>query len=348
MSSNLFVQTYGRYFFLSNAGPQLAKTQGSNISKFFSRNLNVNLANKAQKSLIWNQIRPVNNVMSSLKSSFFPFIPKRGMATHKDLGGRYGGKNSGGGGKWKSKLRWGWYLYRQPILFGLGVLGVNTFILPYVFQLPFAQQLKRHPKELVYGLIGLNVLVFLGWHSRNGKILKYITRYGLLYKDSNFNKWGMLGSAFSHQSFTHLLLNMFVLWNMGVPVAQMIGTPKFLEIYLDGAVAGSLMSILSPMVTGHRLLAPSLGASGAIFTIFGLLTYISPNVELAFMGIPIPMSAWAVFMSSFGINVAGMFFRWGAIDYAGHVGGSLVAIVWGTIFQKRMEKIRQERYRWKW
>jgi rhomboid-like protein len=344
---NVFVQTHGRYFFLSNAGPQLARAAQSNgLSRFFSRNASVGKMMK-DNWLIWNRIPRKTKPLDTLKSMMFPFGgARRNMATHRDLGGSYGG--AGGGGKWRQKFRWTWYIYKQPILFGTGVLAFNTFALPYLFQMPFMTPLKRHPREVVYGLIGINLAVFLMWQSRNARLLKYVTRYGLLYKDSNFNKWGMLGSAFSHQGFMHLFLNMFVLWNMGLPVAQMLGTGKFLEVYFDGAIMSSLLSILSPMMTGYRQLIPSLGASGAIFTIFGLLTYLQPNVQLAFMGIPIPMSGWAVFMSSFGVNVAGMYFRWGAIDYAGHVGGSIVAIIWGSIIQKRIERLRQRRSSWNW
>jgi rhomboid-like protein len=193
------------------------------------------------------------------------------------------------------------------------------------------------------------MLVFLAWKAPASMgFLKYLTRYGLLHKDSHFNKWSMIGSAFSHIAFWHVAINMFVLYQMGIPVARMIGTGDFLACYMNGAVVSSLFSIMSPVLTGYRSLAPSLGASGSIFTMFGLFTWLVPNVRIAYFFIPLPMSGWMVFLSSIGINVAGMFYRWGRIDYAGHVGGSIVALVYGNYMSKKLEERRRRQRQYGW
>ncbi|CAN6602104.1 rhomboid protein 1, mitochondrial [Trichomonascus vanleenenianus] len=344
-----FVRTHGKNFFLANID------SGATVSRFFSKNFSQ--AAKSRPTPLWRQVQtglrsnvwtrlPAAAPVEPMKSSLNPLTMlmrsgfKRSMATHRELGGRYYKGREDGGSNWKAKLRWNWYLYKVPLLFTGGVIAFNALAWQYIYQIPGLEYIRRHPESVVYGIIGINTLVFFAWKAP-GKILKYVTRYGLLFKDSNFNKWGMLGSAFSHQGFMHLAINMFVLHNFGIPLAKMLGAATFTEIYLDGAILSSLISIMAPVLTGRKILAPSLGASGAVFTMFGLLSYLLPHMKVSLYFIPIPLNAWEVFLASMGVNAAGLFFRWGAIDYAGHLGGSIAALVWGKIVQTRIEKRRE-------
>ncbi|ANB11230.1 Pcp1p [Sugiyamaella lignohabitans] len=267
------------------------------------------------------------------------------MATHRDhgYGGSNGGSSYGRGGNWGKFNRYKNILvnHRVPLLFTGAVLTVTTFIFPVLFQMPGMGVVKQNPQLVVYALIGLNVAGFLAWKTKQGS--RFMYRYGLLHKDSQFNKWSMIGSAFSHQEFWHIGINMYVLYNFGTTVASWVGTEQFLAAYIDGAVISSLASLMLPVLVRRFQNIPSLGASGAVFTTFGLFSYLAPHAKLALMFIPLPFGAWTVFLGTMAYNGAGLFMRFGLSDYAGHLGGSIVGIIWGYYLTQRARRIRQRR-----
>lgn len=315
--------------------------------------------------LVWSQKLPLPSLnvvtrsfsTSRLLISSKPVAPRpllsplsrggsRFMATFRDLGYGPGGKNRrsggyGGRGFGNSFMRF-FQTYRSPILFTLATLGVSHFVLPPLINnvLP---GLKRNPDLVVYGLMAVNLAAFLAWKSP-GAGSRFMARYGLLYKDPmRFNVWGMLGSAFSHQEFWHIGVNMFVLYNFGMPLARWIGSDQFLSAYLDGAVLSSLGSLMLPVLIRRYTPIPSLGASGAVFTVFGIFTYLVPTAKLALFFIPLPIGAWPVFLCTAAYNAAGMFMRFGGSDYAGHLAGSIAGIAWGYYLSEKAKKARQRR-----
>jgi membrane associated rhomboid family serine protease len=77
--------------------------------------------------------------------------------------------------------------------------------------------------------------------------------------------WRLLTVTLLHGSLLHLALNMYALYLAGPIVERWYGSTRFLLIYLACAAAGSVGSF----VFGGD--APSVGASGAIFGLFGVL-----------------------------------------------------------------------------
>jgi rhomboid-like protein len=225
-------------------------------------------------------------------------------------------------------------------LFAGSVVAFNHLVLPWAFQMPGISTLRRHPDYVVWGLMAINGAGFLAWKS--GRFAsRFMYRYGLLHKDRQFNVWQMLGSAFSHQELWHVGLNMFVLYQFGMPVARWMGSDQFLAAYMDGAVLSSLGSIMFPLLARTFVNVPSLGASGAVFGIFGIFSYLVPHAKLALFFIPLPIGAWGVFLGTLAYNAAGIFWRFGGSDYAGHVAGSLVGIVWGWLVSERIRRQRE-------
>lgn len=71
-------------------------------------------------------------------------------------------------------------------------------------------------------------------------------------------------SMFLHVDMTHLIFNGMGLYIFGTSIEQLFGHHRFLLIYILGGLAGSVASFLiSP--------GASVGASGAVFAIFGAL-----------------------------------------------------------------------------
>ncbi|MCU1574903.1 MAG: rhomboid family intrarane serine protease [Micrococcaceae bacterium] len=85
---------------------------------------------------------------------------------------------------------------------------------------------------------------------------------------TEFQPWRMLTAAFLHsQNFLpHILFNMYALWILGNALEPVLGRARFLALYLISAFGGSVgVLLLSPLGV------PVVGASGAIFGLFGAL-----------------------------------------------------------------------------
>lgn len=119
----------------------------------------------------------------------------------------------------------------------------------------------------------------------------------------------------------HLLFNMYALWLAGPFVERMYGRWRFLVFYLVFAAGGSLLTFALSTGPGSRY---AVGASGAIFGLFGLLFAaqrihrpVLDSRSRAFLG---QLGALLALNLVFGFVVAG-------IDNMAHIGG-LVAGVW--------------------
>lgn len=89
-----------------------------------------------------------------------------------------------------------------------------------------------------------------------------------------FEPWRMLTAAFLHsQGFIlHIVLNMYMLWIFGQALEPLLGRIRFLAVYLISAIGGSVgYLVLTPAYVPGVPLSGVVGASGAIFGLFGAL-----------------------------------------------------------------------------
>lgn len=77
--------------------------------------------------------------------------------------------------------------------------------------------------------------------------------------------WRLATSMFLHAGIPHILFNMYALWLFGGQLEREVGTKSFLSLYAASGLAGGslfyLLNLASPQ--------PAVGASGAIFGLFG-------------------------------------------------------------------------------
>jgi rhomboid protease GluP len=85
---------------------------------------------------------------------------------------------------------------------------------------------------------------------------------GAMYDAGEY--WRLLSVALVHGSFIHLGFNMYALWIIGPIVEALYGPGRFAGIYLVCAAAGSAASFATSA-------NPAVGASGAVFGLFGAL-----------------------------------------------------------------------------
>jgi membrane associated rhomboid family serine protease len=89
-----------------------------------------------------------------------------------------------------------------------------------------------------------------------------------------FEPWRMITAAFLHSpdSLLHIMLNMYTLWIFGQALEPLLGRVRFLALYLLSAVGGSVgYLLLNPVLVPGQGLVGVVGASGAIFGLFGAM-----------------------------------------------------------------------------
>jgi rhomboid protease GluP len=139
--------------------------------------------------------------------------------------------------------------------------------------------------------------------------------------------WRLFTSLFLHGSLMHLAVNMYSLYSVGSMVEILCGRAKYLSVYFVCGLAASAASL------GYNTLrarpAISIGASGAIFAIFGfflVLMWLRKDL--------VHPSARRQTLQSGAIFIAANLFLGLAnsgIDNAAHIGGLISGCLAGLI-----------------
>lgn len=116
-------------------------------------------------------------------------------------------------------------------------------------------------------LLVLNVLVFIAVRSGSPQLLSDLVLVPLLV-DSE--PWRLLTSAFTHVQIFHIFSNLFMLYQVGPPLEQMLGRLRFTVLYLLSALGGGVAVWVLSAPGGATL-----GASGAVLGLVGALLVIS-------------------------------------------------------------------------
>lgn len=143
-----------------------------------------------------------------------------------------------------------------------------------------------------------------------------------------FEPWRLLTAALVHSGIWHIGLNMLALWIIGRSLEPMLGRWRFLSLYVLGALGGSVaVAIISPGTA-------TVGASGAVFALFGALLVIGLHLGANMTGL------WVLL----GINLVIGFVPGFNIAWQAHVGGALVGALVGFIIlrtRKRSQRTGQ-------
>jgi len=176
-----------------------------------------------------------------------------------------------------------------------------------------------------YILIALNVAFYVYTSFVGGDFLntsgRMILEYGqinvlVLYEAQYYR---LLTSMFVHANIAHLAGNMLFLLIFGLRSEEMFSLPEYLLIYFLGGLTGNLLSLLL-----LPLDVPSVGASGAIFAMFGAATiYARRSFSQSIIGALI-YAFFLLFLSSGpGVN-----------NYA-HIGGLITGLLLGYLLALR-------------
>jgi membrane associated rhomboid family serine protease len=187
-----------------------------------------------------------------------------------------------------------------------------------------------YPAYVTWAIVAINVLVFVvdgalgGGISFTGSGGGPLSEAGFVHGPAvaDGEWWRLITAAFLHLNVLHIAFNMYALWLFGPIMEQMYGHVEFAVIYLLCALGGNVLTILlAPDV-------PALGASGAIFGLFGLAFIVSRRRHLL-----LGPQARAVLSQVGTLLVLNLIitFTIPFISWTGHVGGLIVGGVIGLL-----------------
>ncbi|MDX2912731.1 rhomboid family intramembrane serine protease [Streptomyces griseiscabiei] len=178
------------------------------------------------------------------------------------------------------------------------------------------------PRLVTKILIGANLLLFLvqqalgdaftdrfdlvarAWDPELGSSLQGVAE-GQWYR--------LVTSMFLHGSVMHIAFNMLSLWWIGGPLEAALGRARYLTLYFVSGLAGSALTYL--LAEPNQA---SLGASGAIFGLFGATAVLMRRLRYDMRPVIILLV----------INLV-ITFGWSSIAWQAHVGGLVGGVLIG-------------------
>jgi rhomboid protease GluP len=180
-----------------------------------------------------------------------------------------------------------------------------------------------------YILIALNIAFYIYTSAVGGDFLNtdihMIVQYGqvnslVIYSGYYYQ---LFTSMFVHANIAHLAGNMLFLLIFGLRGEEMFSLPEYLAIYFLGGLTGNLLSLLL-----LPLDVPSVGASGAIFAMFGACTiYARRAVRQSIIGALIYAFFLLLLSSGLGVN-----------NFA-HIGGLVTGLLVGYVLAARRKPV---------
>lgn len=133
--------------------------------------------------------------------------------------------------------------------------------------------------------------------------------------------WRLVNPIFLHLNLLHLFFNSYALLNLGPILEDIIGSRRFLTIFIATGVFSFLVSsLLSPYSAG-------VGASGSLFGMIGFgIAFGYRRGGTLFRAFASDLTRWALFGLVFSLSPG--------IDLAAHVGGFVAGVLFGLIVER--------------
>ncbi len=187
----------------------------------------------------------------------------------------------------------------------------------------------RQPGEILGGLIPqahfttvlillINFGLFLG-QQYSTVLFNLGAKFGP-YIFQGHQYWRLVTAGFLHGGWLHILMNSWVLYDLGAQVEQVYGTPRFLSIYFAGTVGGFYLSaVQNPGI-------PSVGSSAGIMGLIGaMIAFGVANRSSVGRQIRNFYARWVVYIIAFGLIPQF------AVDNWAHIGGLAAGFALGYV-----------------
>lgn len=191
---------------------------------------------------------------------------------------------------------------------------------------PYGGKRSGDPRLTSFVLIALNVAVFVAVYLTGRGRSSLVDLLALLPQSavrlgaggpvevqgvSGGAVWQLLTSGFTHVQLLHIAFNMLALYFLGPTLESVLGRTRFLAVYLVSLLGGSAAVMLLAAPNGQTI-----GASGAIFGLFGALLVVALKVR----GQVQQILVWL------GLNLV-ITFTVPGISWQGHLGGLVTGAV---------------------
>ncbi|MEV4291842.1 rhomboid family intramembrane serine protease [Nonomuraea bangladeshensis] len=157
---------------------------------------------------------------------------------------------------------------------------------------------------VTYAILVINLLIFGAQYLTGDRVTGELAMWpaGVALGEQYHR---LITAAFVHGGVMHILFNSWALYVVGPYLERSFGHARYIAIYLISALGGSVLGLwLDP------LSQPTVGASGAIFGLFGAVFVVGRRLNMDVRGIAVLIV----------INLAITFVVSG-ISWTGHVGG---------------------------
>jgi membrane associated rhomboid family serine protease len=193
------------------------------------------------------------------------------------------------------------------------------------------------------GLIAVNAVIFLYQDTLPVYALnQFVERWGLV--PDRLRLATLFTSMFLHGGWMHIIGNMLFLWVFGRNVEDLIGSGRFLLLYLLCGLAAAVVQV----ITNPYSSLPTIGASGAIAGVMGAYLIKFPRTRI------VTLLFIFIFITTLEIPAAVLLLYWfalqfisgvgslGSADYTGggiawfaHVGGFIAGMLLIRMFKER-------------
>ncbi|GGF69786.1 putative rhomboid protease YdcA [Paenibacillus albidus] len=190
-------------------------------------------------------------------------------------------------------------------------------------------------------LVLANVIMFIVLTFNGGSTdLQTLVDYGAMVDLSPFKEesWRYVAAMFLHNGFSHLFFNAFALVVFAPPLERLLGWWRYTLLYLAGGVLANVLSMLlsTPSPTGGGTV--SVGASGAIYAVYGAFLYIA-LLQRAIMDEGSRKTLYGLLVMGVIMSFAIPYVNWVA-----HIGGLVAGFfIYGLIIRIFKKSRRQER-----
>jgi membrane associated rhomboid family serine protease len=162
----------------------------------------------------------------------------------------------------------------------------------------------------------------------------------------------LLTSLFLHGSPLHLAANMLSLWIFGDNVEEVLGTVRYLAVYL----ACGLMGTLAQIAASPNSLIPTLGASGAIAGIMGAYVVWFPHNQVRVLMLRVivllpayvVIGGWIALQVWEGVGSFGRLGEVGGVAYFAHLGGAATGIFVAWLFRDQARAMQERHAQDEW
>jgi membrane associated rhomboid family serine protease len=205
---------------------------------------------------------------------------------------------------------------------------------------------------VLYGTMIANIGVWGCWQLANSdyQLRQFMTTnftvssYGIFdYKRYHT----LVTSCFSHQDIAHLFFNMIAFYSFGLNAIAVLGSARFIALYVGGGALSSLCQAAWPYVIprswpasrNYSKSSPGLGASGGVNAVvmFNILSFPASTVMLWGV-LPIPGIMFG--LGYIGIDAYNLYMGDGQVGNAAHLAGAAVG---GLLYLWRKRIVRFRR-----